>query len=70
MEGHKRALISGSSMPEFEVDSENIADAIEQENSVSINKIRSLFVDPGFPSIGSEDALPASPSEKLRDSEA
>ena len=57
-------------MPEGESKSENIADAIEQENSVSVNKIRSLFVDPGFPSTGPEDAVIASPSEKLKDGEA
>ena len=57
-------------MSEVEGKPENIADAIEQENSISINKIRSLFADPGFPSIGSEDAGSASPSEKLKDGEA
>jgi len=57
-------------MSEVESNPENIADAIEQENSLSINKIRSLFVDPGFPSLGSEDAGSASPSEKVKDGEA
>jgi len=52
---------------EIEADSESIADAIEQENSLSINKIRSLFVDPGFPSIATENAGIAPPSEKLKD---
>jgi hypothetical protein len=54
-------------MPEVEGEAENIADAIEQENSLSINKIRSLFIDPGFPSIETEDAGIAPPSEKLKD---
>jgi len=54
---------------ELEAGSENIAEAIEQENSLSINKIRSLFVDPGFPSIATEDAVIAPPSEKVKGSE-
>jgi len=54
-------------MSEVESKPENIADAIEQENFLSINKIRSLFVDPGFPFVEPEDAGSASPSEKLKD---
>jgi hypothetical protein len=50
-------------MQEFEVDSENIPDAIREENSNSISRIRSLFVDPGFPAI-TEDAGSAAPSEE------
>jgi len=57
-------------MSEVEGDSENITDAIEHENAISISKIRSLFVDPGFPTTLSEDAGSAAPSEKLKDSEA
>jgi len=57
-------------MPEVEGDSENITDAIQQENASSISKIRSLFVDPGFPATQSGDAENAGPSEKMKDSEA
>jgi len=67
--GYKRAW-EWSSMSEVEGDSENITDAIEHENAISISKIRSLFVDPGFPTTLSEDAGSAAPSEKLKDSEA
>jgi len=56
-------------MPEVEGDSENIADTIKQENATSISKIRSLFVDPGYPAIQSEDAGSAGPPEKLEDGE-
>ena len=59
-----------TSMAEVEGDSENITDAIKQENSNSISKIRSLFVDLGFPAAPSEDAGRAGPSEKLKDGEA
>jgi hypothetical protein len=54
-------------MSEVEIKPENIGEAIEQENSLSINKIRALFVDPGFSPIGSDDAGSASSSEKLKD---
>ena len=57
-------------MSEVEGDSENITDAIKQENSTSISRIRSLFVDPGFPAAPSEDAGSAGSSEKLKDGEA
>jgi hypothetical protein len=56
-------------MPEGKSKPENIADSIEQENSAAINKIRSLFVDPGFPSVRSEAAGSAPRSEKLKDGE-
>jgi hypothetical protein len=59
-------LKSGSSMSDFDVDSENIPEAIEKENASSISKIRSLFVDPGFPA---GDAESAAPPEKVKDSE-
>jgi hypothetical protein len=62
-------LKSGSSMSEFNIDSENITEAIEQENATSISKIRSLFVDPGFPALQSEDAGSAVPSENMTESE-
>jgi hypothetical protein len=62
-------LKSGSSMSEVEGDSENITDAIKQENATSINKIRSLFVDPGFPAAQFGDAESAASSEKSNDSE-
>jgi hypothetical protein len=48
-----------------EGDSENIADAIQQENFSAISKIRSLFVDPGFPAIPDADAGIAVPTEEL-----
>ena len=57
-------------MSEVERDSESITDAIERENASSISKIRSLFVDPGFPAIESVDAGNAVPSVKVEDSEA
>lgn len=50
---------------EIEADSENIADAIQQENTSAISKIRSLFVDPGFPAMQGEDAGTAAPTEEL-----
>jgi len=50
---------------EIEADSENIADAIKQENTSAISKIRSLFVDPGFPALQREDAGTAAPTEEL-----
>jgi hypothetical protein len=56
-------------MTEVEGDSENIAGAIEQENATSISKIRSLFVDPGFPATQFGDAESAALSEKVKDSE-
>jgi hypothetical protein len=56
-------------MSQFDIDSENIPDAIKKENATSISKIRSLFVDPGFPATQSGDAESAAPSEKSRDSE-
>jgi hypothetical protein len=55
-------------MSEFDLDSENIPDAIKKENATSISKIRSLFVDPGFPSAHCEDAESAAQSEKTKDS--
>jgi len=64
--GYQRAR-KWPSMSEVESKPENIADAIEQENFLSINKMRSLFVDPGFPFVEPEDAGSASPSEKLKD---
>jgi hypothetical protein len=57
-------------MSEFDVDSENIPDAIEKENASSISKIRSLFIDPGFPLAQYGDAESAVPSEKSNDGEA
>jgi len=56
-------------MPEVEGDSENIADTIKQENSTSISRIRSLFVDPGYPGSQSGDAGSAGGSENLQDGE-
>ena len=56
-------------MPEVEGDSENITDTIKQENATSISRIRSLFVDPGYPATQFEDAGNAGPSEKLKDGE-
>ena len=50
---------------EIEDGSENIADAIQQENSSAISKVRSLFVDPGFPFVQNEDAGIAAPTEEL-----
>ena len=50
---------------EIEGDSENIAAAMAQENSSAISKVRSLFVDPGFPAIRDEDAGTAVPTEEL-----
>ena len=50
---------------DIEGDSENIADAIQQENSSAISKVRSLFVDPGFPALPDEDAVIAVPAEEL-----
>ena len=52
-------------MAEIESNPENIADAIQQENSSAISKIRSLFVDPGFPSVQNENAGIAVPTEDL-----
>lgn len=57
-------------MSEVEGKPENIADAMQEENKTAISKIRSLFVDPGFPASQSADAGSASPSEKLKDGEA
>jgi hypothetical protein len=54
-------------MAKVEGDSENITDAMRQENSTAISKIRSLFVDPGFPASQPEDAGSAVPSEKVKD---
>jgi len=56
-------------MSDFDVDPENISDSIEKENASSISKIRSLFVDPGFPVTQSGDAESAVPSENSKDSE-
>jgi len=52
-------------MSEVENKPENIADAIKQENTSAISKIRSLFVDPGFPALQREDAGTAAPTEEL-----
>ena len=52
-------------MSEVEGDPGNIAEAIQQENSTAISKIRSLFVDPGFPVIETGDAGTAAPTEEL-----
>jgi hypothetical protein len=49
----------------IEGDSENIAGAIQQENSSAISKVRSLFVDPGFPALPDADAGIAGPTEEL-----
>jgi hypothetical protein len=46
-------------VPENNRESEDIAEAIEHENASSISKIRSMFVDPGFSLVDSEDALTA-----------
>lgn len=62
-------LISGSPMSKDDV-SENIADSVEVENSNSISRIRSLFVDPGFPFTQPQDADNAEASKDLPDSEA
>ena len=51
-------------MSEVEGESENITDAIEQENAASISKIRSLFVDSGFPDTRPDDAGSSAPSEE------
>jgi len=50
---------------DIESNSENIADGIQQENSNAISKIRSLFVDPGFPAVQDGDATTAAPTEEL-----
>ena len=52
-------------MAEIESNPGNIADAIQRENSSAISKVRSLFVDPGFPSVQYEDAGIAAPTEEL-----
>jgi len=46
------------------------ADTIQQENSAAINKIRSLFVDPGFPAGPSDHAGIAGQSQNMKDGEA
>jgi hypothetical protein len=50
---------------EIEAGSENFADAIKQENSRVISKLRSLFVDPGFPALPDADAGIAVPTEEF-----
>lgn len=57
-------------MSAVEGDSENIADEMQLENDTAISKIRSLFIDPGFPATQAEDAGGAVQSEKLKDGEA
>jgi hypothetical protein len=52
-------------VPEDEIGSENIAYAIEQESASSISKIRSMFVDPGFALVDSDDAATAVVPEGL-----
>jgi hypothetical protein len=52
-------------MSEVEDEAGNITDAIQQENTTAISKIRSLFIDPGFPAIETEDAGAAGPREEL-----
>lgn len=50
---------------DIEGDSENIVEAIQQENSSAINRVRSLFIDPGFPDLQDGDAETAVPTEEL-----
>jgi hypothetical protein len=57
-------------MPDVDSDSENIAGLIEQENATAISKIRSLFVETGFPGTASDDAESAFASEIMKDGEA
>jgi hypothetical protein len=52
-------------VPENEIGSENIAYFIEQESASSISKIRSMFVDPGFALVDSDDAATAVVPEGL-----
>jgi hypothetical protein len=54
-------------MSEHEVDPLTITDAIQQENTNAVSKIRALFVEPGFPANRAEDAGVAEPSEKMKD---
>jgi hypothetical protein len=56
-------------MSEIEGKPEIITETMRQENADAISKIRSLFVDPGFPAPEVEDAGSAARSEKLTSSD-
>ena len=56
-------------MDEAEHNAEDVAEAIKQENSTSISKIRSLFVDPGFLPTPPDDAGSAAEPEELPQNE-
>jgi hypothetical protein len=57
-------------MSDVENESGNIVDAIQRENSISIRKIRSLFVDPGFPTTQPDHAETAVPMEQFPESKS
>jgi hypothetical protein len=57
-------------MPDADHEAESIVDAIQRENTTSFSKIRSLFVDPGFPLTQPDDAGTAVPMEQFPDSKS
>ena len=52
-------------MSEVEGEAGKITVVIQQENTTAISRIRSLFIDPGFPVMETGDAGTAAPMEEL-----